>query len=482
VLERDALLGGTTAISGGVVWAPANRCQLEAGIRDTPEAALHYLQELATGDVDVGLMATFVADAPRVMDALEAWAPLEWALLTWPDYHSEMPSGMDGGRSIWPKPLTLPAAVASRVRRPVELGDAPLDPASDGVVFRGPVRGHALAGALVAALVDAGVELRTSVRATGLLIEDGENGEDGEVVGVEAAGGALRGRVVLATGGFQHDARLAATFLPVPGIAPLGTPGCVGDGLRMAMAAGAELANMAEGWWMPALHVPGEVLDGAAYYRPLHSERAQPGSVMVDRAGRRFVDEAQNYGDVGRSLFRFDAATHTFPAAPCWLVFDAGYRATYPVGPVGPADPDPPWLVCAGSIEDLATTVGPGLPATIATFNEAAVAGEDAEFGRGSLPYDRWIGDTGRTLGPLKEPPFYAAAVVPGCLGTKGGPRTDDRGRVLRPGGTVIGGLYAVGNAAASPFGTATAAGGATLGPALVFGVRAGEAAGSHDG
>ena len=66
--------------------------------------------------------------------------------------------------------------------------------------------------------------------------------------------------------------------------------------------AGAALGNMDEGWWMPALAVPGEELDGVAYYRPLHGERAQPGAIMVDGSGRRFVNEAQNYGDVGRAM------------------------------------------------------------------------------------------------------------------------------------------------------------------------------------
>ena len=113
-------------------------------------------------------------------------------------------------------------------------------------------------------------------------------------------------------------------------------------------------------------------------------------------------------------------------------------------------------------------------------FNAGAALGEDPDFGRGTLPYDRWIGDPGAphpTLAPLCEAPFYALEVHLGCMGTKGGPRTDDHGRVLSARRVPVPGLYAAGNAAASPFGTATAAGGATLGPALVFGFRAGEAA-----
>jgi succinate dehydrogenase/fumarate reductase flavoprotein subunit len=166
----------------------------------------------------------------------------------------------------------------------------------------------------------------------------------------------------------------------------------------------------------------------------------------------------------------------------CWLVFGAGYRARHPVGPLEPTHPDPPWLKSAPSLEKLAAAIGVSageLVPTVERFNDGARQGVDPDFGRGSLPYDLWVGG-GATLGPVEDPPFYAAEVRLGCLGTKGGPRTDDRGRVLRADGSPVRGLYAAGNAMASPFGTATAAGGATIGPALVFGTRAGEAA-AHD-
>jgi 3-oxosteroid 1-dehydrogenase len=169
--------------------------------------------------------------------------------------------------------------------------------------------------------------------------------------------------------------------------------------------------------------------------------------------------------------------------APWWLVFDAACRGRYPVGPLRPDDPDPSWLVRAGTLEALAGAMGvaaEALVATVAAFNEGAGGGADPGFGRGSLPYDVWIGDPSAphpTLAPLAQAPFFAVAVHLGCMGTKGGPTTDDHGRVLSVGGGVVPGLYAAGNVAANPFGTATPAGGATLGPAIVFGYRAGEAA-----
>ena len=487
VLERAPKVGGTTAISGGVAWLPGSRAAVDAGLDDSAEAAITYLRSISLGDFDDDLVAAFVGDAARVAAAIEDRTALRWELLEdWPDYHAERPGGRVGGRSIWPRPIELPATVDALVQTSPEVRSRDVSPAeadgrvTDGVVLRGPVRGRILVGALFEALQERGVEVRTEARGTRLL------GRDGSVHGIAVDGEELTGRVVLATGGFQFDEELVRTFIPGGALAAMGAPGCVGDGLQMALAAGAALGNMSEAWWMPAVGIPGETLGGAPFYRPLHMERACPGAILVDQNGRRFVNEAQNYGDVGRALrLGFEAGAFRQSSAPCWMVFDSGYRSRYPVGSLGPDEPDPLWLHTATTLEDLGTKLGlPGgsLSATVERFNVGARSGIDEEFGRGSYIYDRWIGDPSAehpTLAPIEGAPFYAAEVRPGCLGTKGGPRIDVMGRVRRVGGGVVEGLYAAGNAAANPFGVATPAGGGTIGPALVFGTRAGEAAGS---
>ena len=493
VLEAADAIGGTTALSGGVVWAPGNHL----GPAEDPGDAISYLASISSGDVGSDLVRAFVEGVPGVVRDIEELTSLRWAPLPdWPDYQAEATGARAGGRSIWPEPLTLPAPVADRVltgpdNRPVRpvagapatggpSTDGPLThgpgtdrpvsdgPVNDGIVFRGPVRGRVLVGALLAACLDAGVEVCRGSRVTGI-------GTDGARVGDHL----VAGRVILASGGFQHGADLVRSFLPAAPIAPLGPPECAGDGLRLALTRGAVLGNMAEGWWMPAISIPGEELGGAPFYRPLHHERAQAGSLMIDRLGHRFVDEAQSYGDVGRAMLRAGTGEHQWPAAPAWLVFDAAYRSRTAVGPLLPGDPDPDWLLTAADLDDLAGAMrvpSGSLVATIARFNDHGARGRDPDFGRGERHYDRWISG-GRPLGTLATPPFYALPVWPGCMGTKGGPRTDADGRVRAAGGGVVPDLYAVGNAAASPFGTATAAGGATLGPALVFGWRAGRAA-----
>lgn len=486
VAESSATLGGTSAMSGGVVWAPGHGVGGDPRPPGDDEAALGYLCGVGGGGVDVELCRTFVGQAGPVVAELEASTALRWEVLAhWPDYRPDVAGACDGGRSIWPAPLTVPVAVAARLGPPSggtdgEQAPAASTPADDGVVLRGALRGRTLVAALVAAALDAGVEIRAGCRVGALAV-------DGDAVrGVEVGDETLEGRVVLATGGFQHCAPLVSAFLPAAPVVPLGAPGCDGDGLRMSLAVHADVGSMPEGWWMPAMHVPGETFGGAAWYRPLHSERAQPGAILVDRAGRRFADEAQNYGDVGRAMQRFVPGVG-FDAAPCWLVFDAAYRGRYPVGPLRPVDPDPPWLERGEDLAELASRTGMAvgvLHHTVERFNDSAAKGEDPDFARGSSAYDRWIGDPSAphpTLGPLRQAPYYALAVHLGCIGTKGGPRTDGAGRVLRAGRPVRG-LYAAGNAAASPFGTATAAGGATLGPALVFGTLAGRAAARDDG
>ena len=488
VVESSRFVGGTTALSGGLVWLPAHGLDTGSSPHpDTPAEAMRYLCEVVDGDSDPELLEAFVTDAGRVATAIEARTALGWEVLErWPDYHGELP-GARAGRSLWPRPVPVSAEVEAMVQpapdqpspsSPVEGG--PSETGAGRLVLAGHVRGRALVAALLAAALDARVEVRRDAPASRLCVDDGH------VTGVDVGGERLEGRVVLATGGFQHDARLRSAFLPGCPVVPMGTTGCAGSGLRMAMQIGAALANMSEGWWMPAVHVPGERLDGAPHHRSLRSEAAQPGAILVDRTGRRFVDEAQNYGDVGRAMQRFGPGRLRYPAAPCWLVFDSAYRRRYAIGPLTPEDPDPRWLTRAegaDGVDGLASRTGlpaPALGETMDRFNAGAEAGEDRDFGRGSLPYDRWIGDDRAphpTLAPLADPPYYALEVGLGCMGTKGGPRTDAHGRVRSVTGGHVAGLYAAGNAAANPFGTATPAGGATLGPALVFGFRAGEAA-----
>lgn len=464
LFEAHEQLGGTTALSGGIGWFPANRHVPD----DTPEAALAYLRALALGDTDDALLEVFAREAGGAAERLERETPLAWQPVAYADYHAELPGGREqGGRSLEPAPHDPSAAVAALVREApnitapvtyVELATGEID--REALARRRErgtfTLGRALIAALTEACLEAGVRIEAGTRVQALPQADA---------------------VVLATGGFERDPQLASAFLRGPMLAPVGAPTARGDGLRLAIAAGALLGSMSEAWWCPAAQIPGDAIDGEPMFRLILTERARPGCLLVNGRGVRFVDEAQNYNDLGRTMQNFEPTSFSYPNVPAWLVFDGRYRATYRLGPLSRRDPDPDWLARGETPAGLAAAIGvpaAALEATIARFNEGAAHGEDPEFGRGSFPYDRFIG----ALGPLEQPPYYAFRVLPGCLGTKGGPKTDDRGRVLSVAdGRPIPGLYAAGNAAASPFGLAYPGAGGTIGPAAVFGLRAGEAA-----
>jgi 3-oxosteroid 1-dehydrogenase len=103
------------------------------------------------------------------------------------------------------------------------------------------------------------------------------------------------------------------------------------------------------------------------------------------------------------------------------------------------------------------------LEVTITRWNGRVATGDNADFGRGRSAYDRWSGDAQcrgsaeSTLGPLDQPSYYAVQIHSGCLGTKGGARTDVDGRVLDTRDRPIPALYAAGNVAAAPTGRAYA-------------------------
>jgi 3-oxosteroid 1-dehydrogenase len=487
VLERAPLLGGTTAISGGGIWIPANPWAAAAGGGDDIESALAYVQALQLGDVDFALGEAYVRDGVEVALALERHAGVQWQhLVGMSDYHAERPGGSRLGRSLEIAPVEVSRAALARVRPDPyatppwtinEEAGIPERPDADELERRHrqrlATRGRGFIAACYDALAAFDVEVRTAVGPSSLVTTQAA------VSGVQVDGERLDGAVVIATGGFERDPQLVATFLRGPILAPAGPPTNAGEGLRMGMAAGAALGNMSEAWWCPAVQVDGEHIDGAPFARMLFLDLAKPGGIVVDRHGRRFGNEATNYNDFGRLLHDVHGADFDRPRIPSWFVFDADRHRRFPIGFQTAPEPDGAWLLRADSLPALAAATD--LPAatlaeTIETFHDGVITDADA-FGRGTYIWDAFSSGGGEAR-PIEGPPYYAARVLPGCLGTKGGLRTDRYGRVRRADDdAVIDGLFAAGNAAANPFGCAYLGPGATIGPAVVFGWRAGETA-----
>ena len=473
VIEQADFFGGTTALSGGVAWMPNNHLMEPNGVEDSDDDALRYLLEVVDGEIDLGLLKVFVQEARSTALWVEELTPLRWESLPYPDYFPECVGGRLGHRSLEPRGWPVPEEIARQIRSapnvalPVAYGEL-LDgmPSKEELKRRTEqgilTMGRALVAGLFSAAVQKGVRFEAGTRIASLsdLPESSS--------------------VVLATGGFERNRDLCVEHLgrEIPGVT--GVPGLRGDGLSIAVQAGADMGNMKEAWWCPSTVFPDELIDGEQLFRLLLTERARPGSLMVDGGGRRFVNESLNYNDAGRALAQLPGLRPD--GAVAWLIFDSSYRKRYHIGTIRRDAPDPEWLVSVSSLEEMEFELGiPGgqLEETVVEFNRDVARGVDTRFQRGQSAYDRFVGDPTSphpSLGEVVAPPYYALPVLPGCLGTKGGPVTDEDGRVLSE-GTPVPGLYAVGNTAANPLGTAYPGAGGTIGPHLVFGRRAGCAA-----
>jgi 3-oxosteroid 1-dehydrogenase len=501
LFEKAPTVGGTTAVSGGLVWIPVHD-RPDANGPLTVESAKQYLDSLSLGLMDDDLIDAFIAGGQPMMDFVEQNSRVRFVIAEgFPDYYPEKPGGRPhGGRSLNPSPFpfddlgawaervtafpvdsfTFGFDVETRERFRLKADDETL---AEMAKTNGRFMGAGLIGGLLRALLDRDVEPQTATRAVDLIIDDGRvTGVVFERDGERFEAGARNG-VVIATGGFEWDEHFVKTFLRGPMLGPVSPPYNTGDGLRLAIKAGADLGTMGDAWWVPVIKTPGDRWLGHERSRSIRLERTRPRSIMVNRRGRRFVNEAMNYNSLGTAFHEFDLATFEYSNIPAWIVIDGKHFADY--GFLGvPAGGEPPaYFNRSETLDDLATATGidpVGLRDTIERWNAAVAAGHDPEFGRGESAHDGWWGDWAgtttveRTLGPLDTGPYYAVPVTVGALGTKGGPLTNPSGQVMNVDGLPISGLYAAGNAMAGVTALAYGGAGGTIGPAMVFGFLAG--------
>jgi len=520
VIEKTEYFGGSTARSGGGVWVPQNSVLRTAGIRDTTEEASAYLAHVAGETVPAGLRTAFLENGPGMLDFVLANTPLgfDW-VPNYSDYYPEAPGGRPGGRSIEPRlldgrvlgpelaslrPPYLPApahiTVTQANYRWMSLGTS--HPRAITTTARVTGRmivsrmrhrqllsmGQALAAGLRQGLVNAGVPVWLNTPMTGLLTENGTvtgltATRHGEPVAIRARRGVL-----LATGGFERNDEMRRRYqrAPVATEWTVGSPDNTGDGILAGHGAGGELELMDDAWWGPSI----PLASGPVFCL---AERSLPGSIFVNSAGERFVNEAAPYVDAVHVMY--DKHTDDDPHIPCWMITDQRYRNRYVFTGIPPRKPLPRRWFRSGVVfkaDSLAGLAGQiqisadGLAKTVQKFNDFATSGKDSDFGRGDSAYDRYYGDPNckpnPNLAPLTSPPYYAIKIVPGDLGTKGGLRTDEHGRVLRPDGSAIDRLYAAGNCSAMVMGRSYAGPGATIGPAMTFGYLAALHAASSPG
>ncbi|TNM39549.1 3-oxosteroid 1-dehydrogenase [Nocardioides albidus] len=515
LIEKSGHFGGSTARSGGGVWIPGNYALRDAGQVDEGDlaAAKTYLDSIVGDVVPKVRRDTYLDRGPEVLDFLRETTPLRFAWVPeYADYLPEQPGGRPRGRSVEPVPMDarflgeeLGRLHPPYTKAPANLivTQADFRRLSLGLrTLRGPLTmlkvmvkrllailtgkrmyamGNAIAIGLRKGLVDAGVPVAYDTPLQDLLVEDGR--VVGVVVEHQGRRREIRARrgVILGSGGFEHSQELREKFLPQPTSAAWSTGAAsnTGGGLLAGTAAGAATDLLDDAWWGPTIPLPGRAWFCLA-------ERNLPGSIIVNSAGARFMNEALPYVEATHEIYRGErtGVSHV----PSYMVFDQTYRNRYLFAGVPGRQPFPGrWykegvVVRADTLAELAARIGlpeGTLEATVQRFNGFARSGVDADFRRGESAYDKYYSDpTVRpncSLAPIEKGPFYAVKVVPGDLGTKGGLVTDERARVLREDGSVLPGLYAAGNVSAAVMGNTYPGPGGTIGPALVFGYLAAE-------
>jgi succinate dehydrogenase/fumarate reductase flavoprotein subunit len=521
VAEKDDVLGGTTAWSGGWIWAPGNPVARRHGVADEPGAPRRYLEAVLGNSFDPGLVDAFLDAAPDMVAFFETETALQFdGGLHIPDTYGHLPGAGTGGRSVIAKPfdgraLGRQIALLRPPLRETTFWGMTIQAGSDLRAFMTATRsarsafhvthrlgrhlwdlarhrrgmqlrnGSALAARLICSALDCGVDLRPGHAVERLIV--GNNGVTGAVLrrdGQDIAVRACRG-VVLACGGYGQDmTRRNATFPRPESHLSLAVPTATGDGLRLGEEVGGLQAGdlASPGAWCPVSLVTWP--DGSTGVFPHIIDRGKPGVIGVLASGRRFCNEGLGYHDYVCAMLE---AVPADCEVASWLVCDHRFLRRYGLGIVRPSPvPIGPWLRSGylkrgRTIAALARSCGidaKGLEDTVQQFNSLAVQGKDPQFGRGTTPYMRLQGDPDRRPNPclaaIDRAPFYAVKVVPGSFGTFAGLRTDGQARVLDESGVPITGLYAAGTDMASVMGGHYPAGGINLGPALTFGFIAG--------
>lgn len=488
VLEKSSYFGGTSAMSGGMLWIPLNHHGAEQGVEDNRAAALTYLRRISNGRTSDATLDALVDRGNEMLLFIESNAPLKFASIpNFPDYRAEWAGGREGGRSI--EPELLDASILGDLResvRPLVTPALNLRRAEAWRKERVPFedfleqleeqnllsRGNALVGALLRGCADAGVVLATD-EGVEQLLSDGER-----ISGARSFGGRsyeATTAVILACGGFEWSPEMTKAFVPAPIESSCSSPHNTGDGIRMAAKVGAQLASMFEAWWQPQMLIPGHEADGVALGTGISFERTAPGSIIVNRSGKRFVNEACNYNDMTKAFHDFDPKAAAIANLPAHLIFDHGHLERYGFQGIAVGGPLPGWLATGDTLRELAESIGvdgEGLEATVRNFNNDAVAGVDRQFHRGETPYERYQGDglaAHPNLGPVNTPPFYAVRVRSGVIGTKGGIVTNADGQAIDVFGDEIPELYAAGNTTAHPAGPGYPGAGGTLGPGMTM-------------
>jgi succinate dehydrogenase/fumarate reductase flavoprotein subunit len=522
VCEKSGQVGGTGATSAGTLWIPGNHQSRAAGFSDSAAQAQEYLDALVGDPGSRALRTAFLKTGPAAIDWLERNSALKFLPCgRHPDYRSNMKGAAVAGRAIIPEPFDgrLLGADFVRLRPPIPeymlfggmmIAKADIPPLvgrfrslgnfvhaaklmtrylADRLRYPRGTRltmGNAFTARLFYSLKKRGIEILFNAPIAAVDVRDGC------AVGatISTANGELhvtaRKGVVLATGGYGHNARYREAFMakPTPPHS-MASEFNQGDGIGIGEKLGARIApaeHRRSGLWTPASITPRA--DGSmGLYPHLLLDRAKPGLIAVNKRGERFVNEGVSYHDFVEGMFDANASS---PSIPCYLICDAAFIKNYGLGLVYPGAGNlrgllkADYLKRADTLENLATAFGidaAGLRRTVERHNGFAQTGVDLDFGKGETELNRFNGDDAHKpnpcIGPIVAPPYYGMEIWPADIAVSTGLSTDANARVLDQAGQPIAGLYACGNDMASMMRGSYPGPGTTLGPGTVFAYRA---------
>jgi 3-oxosteroid 1-dehydrogenase len=498
VIEKAEEIGGGTTESYGLLWAGNNHLSRLAGYEDSRDDTLAYMKFVGGGETSDEHLSAYVDSAP---DAVKFFAdcgiPFHVIKGLADHYVGMAPGARKEGRSFevdlisgfdlgeWRErvrtPPTQPYFLTAEEQinwggiNRLSYWDQELVKRRQADDMRG--KGVGLICQFLKALLALHVPIRLGERVERLILDDGRvtgvRTNSGEEIGV------TRG-VVLATGGYESNPEMTGAFEGLPGWRSLYPSSVAGDGFVLGCEVGAAVhvirtnLQVMMGFEVPVDHER----DPIHIHTAGIVELCSPHTLVVNRAGKRFFDEAYFQSMVG-AIRQFDAMTHSHVNLPAFLIFDSQYAEKYSFADRPAGAEVPAWVHRDATVSGLAAKLGissQGLEATIARFNGFARAGRDEDFHRGELEWRlanvEPVAGQNRTLGPLEQSPFYGIELHP-AGGGSAGLLTNARAQVLHQRKHPIPGLYAVGNTAAKlEFGSGYQAG-FTLTSGMTFGYLA---------
>lgn len=505
ILEKADLVGGTTATSGGVMWIPNNRFMKNEGIRDSADDAVAYLDAVVgnfpePSGASSGRRRAYVEEAPQMLDFLVSHGIKLRRIPSWPDYY-KAPGASVPGRAVvselfdlnqlgdWkaklrPGFLPLPAHLDEAMELPLLKRTSGAKKVMLKIIGRTiadkfkkrqrVATGQALQAQMLHAALKAGTEFRLKAAVTQLIVDGNRvSGVVTQKHGSEWRIGARLG-VLINAGGFARNQRMLDRHIPGTSADwSLVIAEDTGDMIEEGARIGAALAQMSERIGMPVVFPPGKPKATMA------NDVTKPHCLTVDQTGLRYMNESGSSVEYCRNMLERNKQA---PAVPSWMVFDSQFVNTYMLAGTmpGPKKPqswfDEKFLRKADTLEGIAAACGMDaakLRASVERFNQFARRGRDEDFHRGEHVYEQWQGDPlreSKSLGPLEQGPFYAIQIFPGDVSSYGGLVTDTAARVLRPDGSVIAGLYAIGTSTASVMGKVEPGPGGSVGPSFTWG------------